>query len=80
MLCLMGRGETTVSEVAAKLNMQQAAVSQQLVRLKLNGLVVSRREGRNVYYALSRPEVMVLIETLNEVFCKARRRTNSGTA
>ena len=33
--------------------MPQAAVSQQLARLRLDGLVTTRREGRNIYYALA---------------------------
>ena len=78
MLCLLADGETTVSEIEAKLDMPQAAVSQQLARLRLDGLVEARRDGRNIYYALSRPEVKALIGTLNDLFCKPDRRAGRG--
>jgi DNA-binding transcriptional ArsR family regulator len=77
-LCLLVDGEVSVSEIEAKLDMPQAAVSQQLARLRLDGLVEARRDGRNIYYALARPEVMELIETLSDLFCKTERRARRG--
>jgi len=73
-LCLLADGEVSVSEIEAKLDMPQAAVSQQLARLRLDGLVEARRDGRNIYYALGRPEVTELIATLSDLFCKTERR------
>jgi DNA-binding transcriptional ArsR family regulator len=74
MLCLLADGEVSVSDIEAKLDMPQAAVSQQLARLRLDGLVEARRDGRNIYYALARPEVTTLIATLDGLFGKAERR------
>jgi DNA-binding transcriptional ArsR family regulator len=77
-LCLLLDGETTVSEIEAKLDLPQAAVSQQLARLRLDGLVEARRDGRNIFYSLSKPEVSELIGTLSELFCKTERTTRRG--
>lgn len=78
MLCLLAEGETTVSEIEAKLDMPQAAVSQQLARLRLDGLVEARREGRNIHYAVARPEVTSLLGALDELFSKQERRPARG--
>ena len=45
-LCILSEGEKSVSELEEILSMPQAAVSQQLARLRLEGLVQSRRDGR----------------------------------
>ena len=77
-LCLLMDGEASVSEIELMLDIPQATVSQQLVRLRLDGLVKARRDGRNIYYALARPEVAELIVTLSNLFCKTERRTRRG--
>jgi len=47
-LCILSEGEKTVGEIEDILGIQQAMVSQQLARLRLEGLVNTRREGRLV--------------------------------
>jgi DNA-binding transcriptional ArsR family regulator len=79
MLCLLAKGETTVSEIEAKLDMPQAAVSQQLARLRLDGLVAARRDGRNIHYTLARPEVTALIGAIDNLFSKTERRGSRKT-
>jgi DNA-binding transcriptional ArsR family regulator len=44
-------------------------VSQQLARLRADGLVDTRRNGKNIYYSLARTEVRDLIEVLHRAFC-----------
>ncbi|MEM5582625.1 MULTISPECIES: metalloregulator ArsR/SmtB family transcription factor [unclassified Roseibium] len=69
-LCLLSEGEKSVSEIEDILTMPQAAVSQQLARLRLEGLVQSRRDGRMIYYKLMDDEVNSIITSLYELFCK----------
>lgn len=69
-LCLLGDGERTVGEIEASLGLSQAAVSQQLMRLRAEGLVEARRDGRFIHYRLERPEVRAIIRELREAFCK----------
>ena len=44
------QGEAAVKDLTARFDLSQPAVSQHLAVLKDAGLVVSRREGRLVYY------------------------------
>jgi DNA-binding transcriptional ArsR family regulator len=74
-LCMLAEQEKTVSEIEDVMDMPQAAVSQQLARLRLDGLVTTRREGRNIYYALASGEVKTLIGTLHDLFCRPPRST-----
>ncbi len=68
-LCALVAGERSVSELEALLGARQAAVSQQLARLRLEGLVTCRREGKQIYYRLDDPRVARLVGVLHEIFC-----------
>ena len=74
-LCLLAEREATVSEIEALMDLPQAAVSQQLARLRLDRLVTTRREGRSIYYVLASAEVKTLIVTLHNLFCARPRST-----
>ncbi len=69
-LCLLIEGEKSVSELEEVLSLRQPAVSQQLARLRSDNLVDARRDGKNIYYSLARPEVVEIIRTLHRVFCE----------
>ena len=69
-LCILVKGEKSVSELEEIMNMPQAAVSQQLARLRFDRLVQTRRDGRMVYYSIANEEVSQLVEILYEFFCK----------
>ena len=66
-LCLLADGERNVSEVEAAMDMPQAAVSQQLARLRQDGLVTARRAGRSIYYSIARSDVTKLISALDDL-------------
>ncbi len=68
-MCLLVDGAKTVGEIGAGLGHGQSKVSQQLMRLRAEGLVVARREGRNIRYALGRPEAVIVIHALQQAFC-----------
>lgn len=72
-LCILADGERSVSELEDLLEMPQAAVSQQLARLRFDRLVSTRREGRTIYYSLADDEVEQLVGMLYEFFCKPAR-------
>jgi len=69
-MCHLSSGEKTVTELENLLDSRQAAVSQQLARLRLEGLVTCRREGKAIYYSLSDPRAVRIVETVYEMFCK----------
>ncbi|MBB06359.1 MAG: transcriptional regulator [Pseudooceanicola sp.] len=70
-LCHLGNGETSVGELEDLLDMRQAAVSQMLARLRDEGFVVSRRDGKTVYYRLADQRTSEVIALLYRLFCQA---------
>ncbi len=73
-LCLLTEGEKSVTEIEQLLKLRQPAVSQQLARLRADDLVETRRDGKNIYYTLARPEVRQVIEALHSAFCAPQAR------
>ncbi|EEE36731.1 transcriptional regulator SoxR [Rhodobacteraceae bacterium KLH11] len=68
-LCHLVSGEKSVTELEQLLSARQAAVSQQLSRLRLEGLVVPRREGKAIYYRLADERPARMLEVVYELFC-----------
>ena len=68
-LCDLLHGEKSVGELEALLSRRQASVSQQLARLRLEGLVSTRRDGRTIYYAIANDRVRSIIGALYDSFC-----------
>ncbi|TMV08070.1 helix-turn-helix transcriptional regulator [Ruegeria sediminis] len=68
-LCHLGGGEKSVGELESLLDMRQAAVSQMLARLREEGLVSTRREGKTIYYSLTDGRAAEVIELLYRQFC-----------
>ena len=68
-LCHLAGGERSVTELEQLLSQRQAAVSQQLARLRLEGLVESRREGKTIYYRLADGRAERMIGIVYEMFC-----------
>src|SRR4029078_2167671 len=64
-LCFLIEGEKSVREIEKMLKLRQPAVSQQLARLRGDGLVEARRNGKNIYYSLARTEVRDVIQVLH---------------
>ncbi len=68
-LCHLASGEKSVTELEELLSSRQAAVSQQLSRLRQEGLVRPRREGKVIYYALSDPRAVRVLDVVYDIFC-----------
>ena len=76
-LCLLNEGEKSVSELEIIMALPQAAVSQQLARLRFDRLVSTRREGRQIYYRIASDEIAAIIGQLYQMFCApVRSATN----
>lgn len=67
-LCHLLRGPKSVTELENLVQMRQAVVSQQLARLRLEGLVSTRREGQAIFYSLLDPKVAEMIRLLCSLF------------
>ncbi|MDD7969620.1 ArsR/SmtB family transcription factor [Roseinatronobacter alkalisoli] len=68
-LCHLSSGEKSVTELEHLLQSRQAAVSQQLARLRLEGLVSCRRDGKTIYYSLHDQRAARIIAVVYEMFC-----------
>lgn len=73
-LCHLSSGEKSVTELENLLEQRQAAVSQQLARLRLEGLVATRRDGKAIYYSIQDPRVLRTITLVYDMFCKPQER------
>ncbi len=79
-LCHLVSGEKSVTELEQLLSSRQAAVSQQLARLRLEGLVNSRRDGKAIYYSLGDPKAAQMIELLYSMFCQFEPENGNAAA
>lgn len=70
-LCHLSTGEKSVTELEDLLSARQAAVSQQLARLRLEGLVVPRRDGKTIFYSLADDRSRQVIDLIYDLFCAA---------
>lgn len=69
-LCHLADGEKSVTELERLLEMRQAAVSQQLSRLRLEGLVSARRDGKAIYYSILDQNVLSTVRLMLDLFCR----------
>ncbi|EPE94609.1 ArsR/SmtB family transcription factor [Rhizobium grahamii] len=67
-VCVLAGGERSVGELQDALDMPQAAVSQQLAKLRSGGIVTERRTGRQVYYRVIHSETIDLLQMLSGMF------------
>lgn len=67
-LCLLADGEKSVSEIEILTGARQPTVSQQLARLRADGIVESRRDGKAIHYSLCCGRTRKLLEELSELY------------
>ena len=58
----IGTGEACVCHLEAALNQRQAYISQHLMALRDAGILRTRRDGKYIYYRLSSPKILDLIQ------------------
>lgn len=68
-LCILSEGEKSVTQLEDALDMRQPAMSQQLARLRSDGLVDTRRDGKTIYYRIASPEAERVISVLYDIYC-----------
>ena len=70
LLCFLAQKECSVSELETLLALRQPTVSQQLARLRADGLVATRRDGKTIYYSLADNDTRHVIQLIYDKFCK----------
>lgn len=61
-LWALSEAEMCVCDLCALLNMKQPAISHQLKRLKLSGVVKTRREGVIIFYSLADQHIRMILD------------------
>jgi ArsR family transcriptional regulator len=74
LLCELNQGERCVSELEEQLDIRQPTLSQQLGVLRSEGLVATRRDGKRIYYRVSDPKAVALLQSLYGLYCGKTRR------
>ena len=69
-LCLLADSERSVGELNEMIPLSQSALSQQLARLRQQGIVKTRRESQTIYYSLADGPVDKVIGLLHSIYCK----------
>jgi len=68
-LCSLATGECSVGELNEVVPLSQSALSQQLARLRQQGLVETRRESQTIYYSLTPGPADRVIRLLHDIYC-----------
>ena len=69
-LCILCEGEKSVTEIEHALGLRQLTMSQQLARLRADGLVAARRIGKAIHYSIASENARIIVGAVHEVFCK----------
>ncbi len=67
-MCLLMEGERSVTDLERALGRRQAAVSQQLARLRLDGLVRARRDGKTIFYSIESGQARMIMQAVAAAF------------
>jgi len=59
--------EMTASELIEKIGVSKANLSQHMSVLRSKGVVLTRREGLNIYYHISNPKIIQACDLMREV-------------
>lgn len=69
LLCQLSQGEMCVSDLEQALDIHQPTLSQQLGVLRGEGVVQTRREGKNIFYSVADPAVLQILALLYKLYC-----------
>lgn len=69
LLCQISQGEKNVSTLESLTGIRQPTLSQQLGVLRADGVVQTRREGKQIFYRLHDPHIESLLQTLYTLYC-----------
>ena len=74
LLCQLSQGEQSVGELERLLGIVQPTLSQQLGVLRDEELVITRREGRQIFYSVASKPALAVLQVLYQQYCKPRKR------
>ncbi len=68
-LCQLAQQEYNVSQIEQLTGIVQPTLSQQLTILRRAKLVITRREGKQIFYSIEDERLMRLLQTLYQLYC-----------
>ena len=69
LLCQLSQGEMCVGELEEQLDIHQPTLSQQLAVLRAQGVVDTRRQGKNIFYRVADPGLLEILAVLYRLYC-----------
>ncbi|TXJ06693.1 MAG: transcriptional regulator [Acinetobacter sp.] len=69
-LCTLVDGEMNVQTIEQKTDIHQPTLSQQLTVLRKSEMVLTRREGKQIFYRIADERVLVIMQTLYGLYCQ----------
>ena len=69
-LCDLVEGERSAGDLVERSGLSQSALSQHLARLRLDGLVATRREAQTIFYRIADPDAARILGVLYQIYCK----------
>jgi len=69
LLCQLTQGERSVGELEQLTGVVQPTLSQQLAVLRSEELVLTRREGKQIFYRVGSQAALALLQVLYQQFC-----------
>jgi ArsR family transcriptional regulator len=73
-LCELVDGERSVGELVAAVGLTQSALSQHLAKLRIAGIVATRREAQTIKYRLESEAARNVMGTLADIYCRRAPR------
>lgn len=67
-ICALYKGEKSVTELEAIVELSQSALSQHLARLRRDGLVNTRRQAQTIYYSMNCEATHAILEALYDIY------------
>ena len=72
LLCQLSQGEMCVGDLEEQLGIRQPTLSQQLGVLRTEGVVATRRDGKNIFYSVADPALLDILALLYRLYCPKR--------
>lgn len=69
LLCQLSQGEMCVRALEERLHIHQPTLSQQLGVLRSEGVVNTRRQGKNIFYSIADPAMLEILAVLYRLYC-----------
>lgn len=69
LLCQLSQREMCVGDLEAQLGIHQPTLSQQLGVLRAEGVVSTRRQGKNIFYSVADPAMLEILAVLYRLYC-----------